>query len=33
MWDLEPLEDEGEMFLPRVGNLLLSNAAKHLKRL
>jgi len=27
MWDLEPLEDEGELFLPHVGNHLLSNAA------
>jgi len=27
MWNLEPYEDEGEMFLPHVVNHLLSNAA------
>jgi hypothetical protein len=33
MWNLEPFEDEGEMFLPHAGNHLLSNATSHLRRL
>jgi len=33
MWDLEPFEDEAEMFLPHVGNQLHSNAVSFLRRL